>query len=1135
MRAAVELSEESRVDFARHGIVEAHAGTGKTHTIVQRMALRLVSEPLAEGRRLHVNEILLVTYTEKAAGELRERLRGELEKRLAGEADPELRTHLLDCLKRMGEAWIGTIHSVALRILRAFPFESSMPLKTEIVDDAEGIAGTLREVLRADGGPWSSLTESVRERLGALGMETLEDDALALAPHLLDAGAEFEFGSAREREDRAKAASQAALPAWERLRERIGSELLPALDALPGSRKVANLARKWREELDALPPPRSLVQLSSVKSGPPSFSADKPEEAAGLEAWARLERMWDSDYAPAAAGLSDALALAELDPSTVDRTEFVRDWAKAAVALWRERKRGKGWVSYADMVERLREGLEDPALLRILRERIRVGVIDEFQDTGAAPWAVFRRWFLEGAGGGTLFLVGDPKQSIYSFQGADLGCYFRACRELEEAGAVRYSLRRNYRSLPETVEAVNGLLTGDPPWFLPERLEYPVEGRALAARREEPPPPTPAGVPALRVFEGGDRAADVRKAWADEVAADISALRGARARVPKGGGWDAPRPLDWGDFAIVVSARSQARSFAEALSSRGVPWAFYKQEGVFGSRCAREWALLLTCLDEGGDAGILPALAATRVFGIAVGAWDPAAHMAGPGSPGEVVARWRSLALKGRWGELLRSASLETGWTDRILSGSDPDRQWMDHRQVREWIHLQLREAAGGPREVAARLGRLASGDERAGEDRNLFQRATDARRVQILTMHASKGLEFPVVYLGGGRGNAAGPRRPSTWNTPEGLRVRPGFLPVPPQSVDQAEAESRRLLYVALTRAQLLCAIPILKDLRGKPHDSLAAVLDGRSLPPQAAAWSPADPAEVSEVPAPSADRGAVVDRADLVGLDLARRTLRQASFTAVARNLASHTLEGRPGRSEEDDETAPTASWLPRGARTGDALHEILELLLSPEADLGWVGTGAEPGVGLPRIRSVLGLHGLSQVDPARVLDLLARTLRAPLEFPGGEILRIADILGRDRRCEVEFLRGQSFDGSPAGPGGRIAGWVVGHLDLLLRAGGRWYVVDWKSNDLPAWDPESVERAVREHRYDLQAALYAQAVRDAMPGAEFGGCAWIFLRGAGEAGVPAWIRGCGGGDDPEVDGALRAWREKGEEPWTR
>jgi exodeoxyribonuclease V beta subunit len=1141
----IDLADHG-MDLSRHGIVEAHAGTGKTWTIVHRIVLPLLKGErpdrtwAEQGRsqRLHVRDLLVVTYTDKAAGELRARIRDGLEKALRDCRDPQLASHLDDCRKCLGEAWIGTIHATSLRLLRAFPFESAMPFSAQLVDDPEGLEETLAALLRTDDGPWFSRPPQARAALASAGMETLREEALCLATRLMDPSAAVDLPDAAVCALNLDLAGKAMDEPAGNLVRHVLTTLVPRLEAISvaaGARKAKNLLKKWKD-LDPDAPPRSLWGFSSLKSKAPDLSREDAGEAAVLDLWEEVAARWARSLDPLAEEFAYWEKMGALPPESRLKAEFVRDWAAGAVARWRDDKRRRGLLSYADMLGRLREALDDARFRAELRSRIRVGIVDEFQDTGRESWEIFRRWFEPSPAGvenGILFLVGDPKQSIYSFQGADIQNYRSACDHLQAAGGKRYVLRRNFRSLPEVVDGINELLVGNEPWF-GSGIRYEEADRSLAVERPSVDGSAPFGQRPVRVARVSGSARSARSLWAREVARAVLAWKGRTVRLPHGGDWSTPRALDWGDFAVVVRGRTHAADFADAFGKAGIPWALYKQAGVFSSRAAREWTVVLEALAEDGDA-MLRLCAITRVFGIDVGSFDPAVHLDPVGPVAGLFLHWRNLSERGRWAELLESVLRDSGWEERILSGPDADRQWMDCRQVRSWIQQALRSGEGSEAQIARRLRRLADGDDADARDANLLQRATDRERVQILTMHASKGLEFPVVFLGqADSGVVRGSRKAWSWIAPGGLRVGASFLPAPPAVRRQRESEERRLLYVALTRSQLSCSVAHFSDSKGQARDVLSRILENREQEGRAlAAWE--DPGEGSD-PREARDggqlTGSVVSRDALAALRLGSRAVRQASFTALVRGIGSHTLEGRLGRSEEEapseEEENSVDSWLPKGAKTGDALHEILELLLAPKADVSWILLErSAPDPVVLAAKAILRRHGLGEVPVDPVLSLLRQVLSTPIPLPDGSgSVRIAEIPTRDRRCEVEFHRAIDRRGLPVMPHSPTTAWVVGHIDLLFRHNDVWYVADWKSNALRSWSQSALEESVRSHAYDLQARLYAHAVRDAMPGEIFGGCLWIYLRGFAGGGKPVvWSKTMGESEDFVVERALADW----------
>lgn len=1117
-------------DLDRHGILEAHAGTGKTHTIVRMVLELLVRE------RLELRQILLVTFTQKAAGELLDRIRTGIARTREECGDPDLSAHLQRCLGQLGECWIGTIHGVALRILRAWPFESGLPFRTELVDDAEGLEDCLRAIWRRD--PWGLDGPSLAALAGTSPLGSLLDQALELAKGRLDPdmvllpdGAEdpaawTELAATRTRLEQECLRSEAALRRQEELFlerfEPLAEEFL-ALPATGLSKSAAASKEKvdgqWRRILSERAAREESVVLGltgrtrkTLADNISERDRSRAEGARALDIWTRVRGIWEAGPAgPARDRIAARDALAEI-PARRRRT-LLAGWAALAAREWKARKAAEGLLSYQDMLERLRDALADRSFRDVLRARIRVGVIDEFQDTSALQWDIFRTWFLsEGDGiAPRLFLVGDPKQSIYSFQGADVRTYLQACRDLEAAGARRFPLRRNWRSTPAVVQAVNGLLVGVPDWFGPE-IAYTEHDAVRTPERAEDHGSDQEFEPAVVVSLEGSAA--VRRArYAEHVAGHILSLRGTDARLPRGDRWAAHR-LDWGDFAVVVQTRTQVPSFRRAFRRAGIPWALYKEQGVFASRSAREFRTLLAALAEPPDRqGLKRRALLTRFFGCDPDALDSPSD---PGPAGALLERLSALACQGRWARLFHALRRETGVETRLLEGDDGDRHWMDLRQTMEHALDFLLAGKGHLPELVEHLARLERGEESVAEDRNLHARATDRQRVQILTMHVSKGLEFPVVFLA-----TSPPRRAGAverWIAERDGRLRLHMASRdqaadPTPAAEQALQEEARLLYVALTRPKLQVVVPLHRGSGSTPADLLSGRLgevafgsriQPRTLPAPAAPETSAAPGEGLFQPCVPARR--------VVALALRERERFLSSYSAVSRSTADHSLSGRLHRSEESElpeadgfaetpDPVPSAdAWLPRGAATGDALHEILESCLR-RTDLGWASDPAPPAWLLDQTRRTLRVHGLPETEASSVAALVGRILSSPLGLPRGESVRLCDLPPSDRRPEVEFhcaldSEGRILVGPREGAPGP-QGWLVGYIDLLLRHRGLWYVLDWKTTSLAGYAPADLDRGMDEHDYRLQAALYS-AVVDRSGLGRCGGSVYVFVRAA-------------------------------------
>jgi len=1129
-------------DLRGHGILEAHAGTGKTWTIV-RIVLRLLVE-----EHLDLRQILLVTFTQKAAGELVGRIREGIAETIEKTPDPAVREHLRRSLAQLGECWIGTIHGVSLRILRAWPFESSLPFRTTLVDDDEGLEAALRTVWRAN--PWN-LADDELERLwsgrplGALLTRAQELARGRLDPDMVLLPAETTDPDAFERlrHDATRLAT-----AVERSRiplERAEADFLPwlaeqekALAALPTAGFGKGLAEAVARSLDGwrrMAGTRSarseaLVRGTKGKNAlPEKMGARDRKIDEALEAerlWTGVVSRWNRDLAELVESHAQAAAELATLPDR-QRALLLSQWADRAAAAWKVRKAAEGSLSYQDMLERLRDALAWEPFRSALRARIRVGIIDEFQDTSALQWDIFRRWFVDDnpAMDPRLFLVGDPKQSIYSFQGADVRTYLQACRDLAAAGARTYPLRTNWRSAPGLIHGVNDLLVRDS-WFGDE-IAYRPEAAVQPAPRAESAAPAAndrLGAPVQLVRVEG-AASHRRAAYAATVARAILEHRGRRVALPEGPAWK-DHVLDWGDFAVIVQTRSSVPAFRRAFRDAGIPWALYKEQGVFASRAAAEFRCLLAAIAEPGGRDALKSRALlTRFFGVALESLDPARHLGPTSTATAVFERLADLAASGRWARLFHAILHELGAQERILDHDDGDRHWMDLRQTMDHALEFLVLGQGALPELVEHLERLERGEERVAEDRNLHARATDRARVQILTMHVSKGLEFPVVFL------STASRRPARgevrWIAPRDGRLR---LHLSPKEIDdgqlakrQAEEETSRLLYVALTRPKLLLVAPVHLDPKGKAQDTLSErVLErGPDLPPHLA-WRASQPLPEAREPDAADDRSfrrlPALPRARVTALRLGPRTRFLSSYSAVSKSGASHGLDGRIERSEEIEPPRPDAAlpvppgpasdaWLPRGAATGDCLHELLEDLLG-RPDLSWCPTLAIPAWFQELARRTLPLHGLDPALAPRVAALLANLLGRPLPLPSGATVRLCDLPPVDRRPEVEFHcaldeSGRILSGSPEGAPD-AAGWLVGYIDLLFRHDGAWHVLDWKTTTLPGYDPPGLDDGMTTHDYRLQSALYGQVVRTASRGA-FGGAVYVFLRALAGADDPA------------------------------
>lgn len=519
----------------------------------------------------------------------------------------------------------------------------------------------------------------------------------------------------------------------------------------------------------------------------------------------------------AAAAANDPAARLEpahLDPREPDHQEPAARYAFASRARsgLAARKRAARLMDFDDLVGFLRDALADPVTggdaCQRIRDRYRVVLVDEFQDTDPVQWEILRRAF---HGHTTLVLVGDPKQAIYAFRGGDVDTYLFATR-----GAHVQTLGMNWRSDGPLVEALarlwNGVALG--------RAEIVVRPVA-AAHRERSLRGPGAGAPLRirvlpRVGTPPHRPMTVagpRDAVARDVAADIVRLltsgAGVVAREGAAAGRAAARPVSPGDIAILVATNKDARRHRDALQEAGVPVVLTGTSSVFLTPAAEQWLTLLTALAQPTRPDLVRAAALTDFIG-----WDATRLATAPDVELDVL----SLQVRGWAGEvaargiaaLTQEIWATSGVVPRALARHGGERDLTDLRHIGEALHAAQVANRGGLAFLGLWLRdriREAEGDAREERSRRLD---SDTLAVQVLTVHSAKGLQFPVVYAPClWDGNPSTRVETVLFHDDAGARVLdvgkggPDFGRHSRRFREELQGEQLRLAYVALTRAR--------------------------------------------------------------------------------------------------------------------------------------------------------------------------------------------------------------------------------------------------------------------------------------------------------------------------------------------
>ncbi|UTW13823.1 exodeoxyribonuclease V subunit beta [Marinobacterium rhizophilum] len=1119
-------------------LIEASAGTGKTYTIAAlylRLLLGHGAEGAAHARALDVDEILVVTFTEAATEELRDRVRARIQEArrafmrgASGDAfiqgllddtpDHGAAARLLgDAARSMDQAAIFTIHGFCQRMLKQHAFESGSLFDTELEqDDApllhEAMLDYWRqrlytlpdaladEVLQLWSEP-ARLLKDIRPHLATDGLRLLPDLA---GVSLLELWQEQDLRVAafkqawRHNSDDLLALVQAAdlngtsyrkasIPGW------LGSidDYCASSQVLPDSVVLKNLQRFCQSQLRA----------KTKKNGVTPEHALFEQLEVLCESWAPLRELL----------LTEAL-----------------HEVRRRLALNKQQRRVQG---FDDLLSGLDKALVSSAGERLalaIRAQYPVALIDEFQDTDPQQYRIFSTLYADAPQSG-LFMIGDPKQAIYAFRGADIFTYIQARR----AVADHYTLETNWRSGQAMVDAVNRLFARhDAPFIYDEDIPF-VEVRAAAHADKKPLRLRGERVPALTLWHlAGDPMAkgDYLAHFAASCASQVVTLLAGEACLGE-------RPLEAADLAILVRDRYEAAAVQRELQRRNVPSVYQSgRDSVFSTQEAVDLYRILQAVQEPQQERFLRTALASGLLlqdAVALNAlnedercWETlvAEFMA-------YHQRWENLGVLATVHQLLERRDL----AQALLALPGGERRLTDLLHLAELLQEASQQLDGMPGLMRWFGEHLQNPN--GGSAAQQLRLESDRNRVTLVTIHKSKGLEYPVVLLP----FPVSHRVASTAIYHDEANGTVLDLGGGQDALEQADAErlaeDLRLLYVALTRSVHACYLGIadLRSgagkksvlagsalgyllLRGEKPEALRACLEDYA---QVAGIVLSEPPLHTDSLPPQADEAAVLQARPFRGR--IARDWRIASYSGLSSHGHGRTLNELPGLDLEvvAEADMPTAAVpqadifsFPKGARAGTFLHGLFEQLDFPAArDSGLAQV----------VQERLQLEGYDALWQPVLEQLVADVLDAPLDDSG---LCLRCVPAADRLVELEFMLPVAGldcralnrllaegDALSAKAGllqfDRVQGMLKGFVDLVFRVDGRYYIADYKSNHLgqetDSYARTALESAMLEHRYDLQYQLYTLALhrllRQRLPDYDYdthmGGAFYLFLRG--------------------------------------
>ncbi len=964
-------------------LLEASAGTGKTFAI-EHVIVRLLLEGLT------IDQIVAMTFTRAAARELKHRVRANLENLLKApdwdyfvELAQQNRTQeafrkVEAALACFDEAQIFTIHGFCHRLLTEFAFEAKVGV--HLADpDAKGYKSVMREVVE----------DFYRTGLAQSEFST-QQLSLVLKRH-------------RNQIDRLTAAltyemdkEPPAIPSFHELYTAFSTQLA----AFYGE-SITELYEKIVPSFKKMTSPQLLVQVKHLDAllaaracAPEQFDYFLKDSDCFLEKFTD-DNLKKKAVMPSLGILEEMRrTLLPLIQTAKDSKKILQRMGSACKKRWE----AKDLYTPDRLLTAMQQALKEPSFVERVRKKYRAAIVDEFQDTDPVQWEIFQTLFLaEEAPLSAVYLVGDPKQSIYAFRKADVYTYL-AAQQLLGDQALHY-LDTNFRSDASLIQGLNTLFSAAH-W-----IDLPTAKKTLPYLNVKPSMRTKE-----RVFKDSKGSVHfflgAEKNFLPYITSEIQSLKDQQ-------------------IAILVKDRYQAEKCYQYLKKWGIA-ASLKRTGSLADGAA------FAAVEQLIEALLHPEKFSQVLAGPFL-AWN---HH-------QLQEETQALALKAQFlklcdhkSTLALHAFLYTAWNGRTLieelAGREDLSLMLDFFQLTEL--LMEYEAANNAslEQLFTYLKELKNSDPE--EEEALKIRAPDdVKSVQIMTVHMSKGLEFEVVFA-------------------------LGVAASQPSENEELEAEKLRHFFVALTRAKHRVYVPYDPEAESSSMQLFCNKLNQPLLTWLETACDPSiSYTQIDGLSFSLHKQRTTIETALIPPSQppVFKPGIHQVSFSSLAKKAPYAEREKNPAA-------------MPAGAEVGILLHHILEKAIgrSQEELLGLIVQEIAQSV----------LDGWEET----IYDMLTKTF-ALLDVPSTGYIQ-----------EMEFAFPQ--DGAL----------YKGFIDLVFYKEGKYYIVDWKSNELPEYSPERLEEAMHDHDYFLQASIYATALEryvklfDNRPFSEiFGGALYVFLRG--------------------------------------
>jgi exodeoxyribonuclease V beta subunit len=1089
------LDNVADISIDKHGLIEASAGTGKTYTI-EHLAIRMIKE-----KKITLDKILIVTFTEKATGELRQRLRAKLLEECSNEKTPEILDLLHHSLDYFDQTSIFTMHSFCHTILKDFSFEMAENFQPIIANNKEIYRDILEKEIRKK---WPVVFGD--KLLSVLNLFKFEEEAFvnsvinicglmrmhpqfSLSPLPKDISVTLFQGI----EDCIK--NILALSPSINLGEFQGGQPSSLSEVLKGKSvdyfndKILQLLT-WHQNKNFL--------LKKIKFAP--FSALKNQkDMASFDLVKKIYEQLDKIN----------------DLENESYFEFI-NWNVAEVLNASEtHKKENNLIAYDDMILKteamLSNAPEKNSILQKIRLKYQYGMIDEFQDTDLFQWSIFKSIFIDSPSS-FLFLIGDPKQSIYRFRNADIHTYLEAKNLIEKLKVENkgdlYSLRTNFRSFAPLIDDFNFCFKASS-WFgMPNEnfnIEYieskPSSKESKYKHLQSIPSP---GFKLIEITETNKP--EFFKEYSQNIVQEIIRLK----KNPN---------VNYGDFCCLYDVKANMAFMIAELQKYNIPYSVYQEEGISESMESKEVSYLLNAIFSPNNEGKRSLALITSFFQISPKDLPLFRELESSHEILRKLLHWQSLGQNRHWAKMFQSIFEETGIIAYCLTLPEGDRKIANFKQIMEWLEFKAYEDKLSLWDLCSLISEYKSSSNSLTDDEKKMRLHSESKKVQLMTIHVSKGLEFPFVffckYSASNRSN----------KYPFWIRKNNQYLIVAdPESIQYLDdftkeqfEEQKRLMYVTFTRAIHSLYMPYCPESKDNDFKSIAQ--DFIQTNKNRFEFIKNDLATPNMKKVDANEKSAETDA--IVNWNY-EEIPRHRLYDHMSINSYSHlsekgkkliqtNIDKSDARFDDDEGQEAIAEVFPKGPNTGNFFHALFENISFSDVEALWNKKAdynclLEDRAISQFIDESMKTYLIENKWKESVCKVLFDSLTKNI-FPFDNEFHLSKLTSNQRIHELEFYYPTTKNKTVVD----TSAFMKGFIDLIFEWQGKYYILDWKSNYIEnGYEMPALENAMLEHQYDLQYSVYsvclfrwlkARGMKDSEWLSKFGGIIYLFIRGTTES----------------------------------